>query len=744
MVTTIQSSFNAGELSPRMLGRTDVRFYYTGLQKCENFIPFVQGGLTKRTGTQYVAEVKDSNALTRLVPFQFSTVQNYILEFGNLYFRIYRNRGRVESPPGTPVEVVTPWTTAQLRDLKFTQSADTLYVFHPDHPVRKITRTSDTAWTLTQPTFTNGPWMDQNATTTTLTPSATSGTVTITASATTGINGGAGFQTTDVGRLIRIKHGASWGTATITVRTSSTVVTATTSVNFGAITGSAEWRLGAFSGTTGYPAVGTFHEERLVLAGTRAQPQTIWGSKISDFENFAPDNNSGTIADDDGFNFTISDDQVNAIYWLSSGRLLDIGTSGAEHTMSGGTINSAQPITPTNVLIKRQTSYGSVSNVRPVRVGNSVLFITSSRQVLRQMTYNFEIDSYVAKDLIIFSENILRKGVVDFDFQHKRERVGWMVLADGQMVSISFEPEQEVAGFARHIFGGTNAAGEAVAVISSPDQRTDDVWVVVRRTIGGVTRRYVEFITSPFYEEDNGAKAAQFLDSSLVYDGYYASSVTASATTGTITLTAGTSVFSAADVGKQFRAGAGRATITGFVSGTVLNATVTTALPATTFASQAWSLATSTFSGLSHLNGQSVGVWADASVQPNETVSGGSFTLDQPYSYVVAGLNYNAVIETMPEEVPQIGTLNSRKYRIHRFFVRVLETSLLRYRNERGEFQLINFRPNNLPYGEPPALENSISVQYPVGDSGYARTLTFASTDPSPATILFIVKEFVA
>ena len=155
------SNFTAGELSPRLGGRTDLSKYYNGCNQLENFLVHPHGGASRRPGSRFIAETKSSAAQSRLVPFQFNVTQAYILEFFNNGFRIFKDGGSVTSgSPASAVEVTTTYTTAQLDALKFAQSADVMYVVHPDHPVRKISRTSHTAWTITDVDLARGPLLD--------------------------------------------------------------------------------------------------------------------------------------------------------------------------------------------------------------------------------------------------------------------------------------------------------------------------------------------------------------------------------------------------------------------------------------------------------------------------------------------------------------------------------------------------------------------------------------------------------
>ena len=215
------NNFTAGELSPRLEGRTDVSKYFNGCKKLQNFLIHPHGGASRRPGTKYVNTVKASANFTRLIPFEFNVEQAYILEFGNQYFRIHKDGGTVVDGSSNAIEVSTVYLTAQVADIKFTQSADVMYLTHPLHPVQKITRTSHTAWTISEVAFLRGPMQDPNTTDTTLTANGRTGSgKTITASAST-------FVSTDVGRLLKLHDGF----AKVTGFTSATVVTATVQEN---------------------------------------------------------------------------------------------------------------------------------------------------------------------------------------------------------------------------------------------------------------------------------------------------------------------------------------------------------------------------------------------------------------------------------------------------------------------------------------------------------------------------------
>jgi hypothetical protein len=156
-VSLIQTNFTAGELSPRLGGRVDLARYANGLSRLENMYAQPHGGATRRSGLRYLGEAMDHARTSRLVPFQFSTVQAYVLEFGHGAMRVWKDGGQVLDG-ATPVEIVTPYLEADLDGLQWCQSADTMYLVHPSHAVRKLTRTSHTDWTLAEVAFTNNPF----------------------------------------------------------------------------------------------------------------------------------------------------------------------------------------------------------------------------------------------------------------------------------------------------------------------------------------------------------------------------------------------------------------------------------------------------------------------------------------------------------------------------------------------------------------------------------------------------------
>jgi hypothetical protein len=739
------TNFTGGELSPRLDGRNDLTKYAAGCKTLENFVVYPHGAAARRPGTTFVAEVANSANKTRLIPFEFSTTQTYMLEFSNLKMRVYKDRGSVlegdktisaitkanpavvtatghgysngdevvisgvvgmtevngkrflvankatntfelTDKDGTNInsstfttytsggvsnkvfEITTPYTTAQLFDLKFAQSADVMYITHPEHEVEKLSRTAHTAWTLTDVDFTNGPYMDANITTTTLNPgSHTVGTgVAVVASAVTGINSGSGFLSTDVGRLLQF--GTGYGKITAVADTLN--ITITIIEDLGSATASANWSLGSFSDTTGHPSCVTFFEQRLVFAGTTSQPQTIFFSKSGDYENMDA-NIGGTVADDDAIIYTIASNQVNAIRFMTATRTLIIGTAGGEFTVSGGGTDNA--ITPTNILIKKQSNHGA-ANVDAIAVGNATLFLQRAKRKIRELAYNFDVDGYIAPDMTILAEHISEGGLTQMAYQQEPNQVIYAVRADGELIGLTYQREQQVTAWHRHIFGGVFGAGkavcESVAVIPTDDTEYE-VYVIIKRTINGATRRFVEYINNfDFTETDN--TTFNFLDSALAYSG---SAVT-------------------------------------------------------------------TISGLDHLEGQTVSVLANGATHPDKTVSSGSITLDRSSTNVKVGLSYSSILQTMRLDAgSQNGTSQGKTKRIYEITIRLYESVGVEVGESLDNMERIPFRTSSDPMdqGIPPFTgDKAVEFRGNYDTDGF---IFVRQTQPLPLTILSLYPE---
>ncbi len=660
--TLALTSFVSGELGDKLSGRIDFAKYNSGAKQLTNMLIHPQGAATRRVGTQFISEVKTSAKKTRLIPFEFSTVQAYVLEFGDQYMRVYKDKGQVLSG-GSAFEISTPYLEAELFDLKFAQSADVLYIVHPSRGARKLSRTGHTSWTLTEIEFTDGPYLIANDTATTLTPSGTTGNITITASAST-------FAATDVNRLVRFSNGY----AKITGFTSATVVNATVRDDFDNTNAVTNWKLGAFSDTTGHPSTVSFFEQRLVFAGTDTEPQTLFFSKSGDYENMT----TGTNADD-AMVYTIASNQVNRIRYLKSVRTLIVGTTGGEFTVSADGTNAA--VTPTNVTIKKQSSYGT-ANVDAITAGNATLFLQKAKRKIRELQYNFDSDGYIAPDLTILNDIVTKSGINEMAYQQEPDSILWCVRDDGIFAGLTYQRSENVVAWHQHKLGGTFGTGtsatgygvvESVASISG-ELTEDQLWVVVKRTINGATKRYVECFADFDFNEETSTDF-RFLDSHLTYSGS----------------------------------------------------------------------STTTLSGLSHLEGQVVSILADGSTHADKTVSSGSITLDRSVTSAVVGLNYDSVLQTMRIEGGAAeGTAQGKTKRISKVVLRLFETVGAKVGPSLTSLETIPFRTTSSNLGQPvPTLlagDKEIEFRDDYNTDGFI----FVKQDqPLPLTVLAIFPTVV-
>ena len=326
-----------------------------------------------------------------------------------------------------------------------------------------------------------GSWKIDGSPVATLTPSV----ATPVGAITTLTLGAAGWRSVDVslGKYVKVASGI----VKLTTYTSDTVVSGQI---VKVLTGVAPVAGGAWSAEVpswsavhGYPSALCFYEQRLVFGGTARQPTSIWGSASGDYENFAAGVNAG-----DSFEHALTGLGVNAVRWLVPSKILVGGTAAAEFTIRG---DGDSALTPTNPRPLPETNHGS-STVMPVKIGPFVLFVQAHKRKIREITYDFQKDTFVAPDLTRFAEHLTKvSGIVDMAYQQEPDSILWCVRADGVLLGLTYNREEEVYGWHRHV---TDGLFESVAVIPDPVNNRDQLWAVVKRTIGGVTKRYIEYL----------------------------------------------------------------------------------------------------------------------------------------------------------------------------------------------------------------------------------------------------------
>ena len=540
---TPHCSFNAGEWSPIAKGRFDQAQYQNAVSIGENFLLYQLGGALFAPGTMYAGQVKDMSAKTKIMRFSFSSSQNYIVEVGYHYFRFWANNGQLING-GNPVEIVTPYASADVFQLHRSQDEDTMYITSPLNTYKpyKLKRLTATTFSMQPVSFIRGPFLDDNITKITITPSAATGNCNLTATVPAWGSGNAyingpdfadyvtqggstykclvnhvgGTFATDLAAgywevavtvpLFQAGHvGSLWkinaGVVKILTVVSGTSATASVQSEPGGVAGNLGgtsaytlWAEAAFSDVRGWPATCIFHEQRFYYANSSYQPKSGWGSYINAFDNFKVDANDDAAAVD----FTVSDVQGNAIRWMAScPASLQCGTSGGTFTIQSGTPGTT--ISSKNINVSNDTNYPTAA-IQPEKISSYLYYLQANLFQLRELYYDYLKNRQLASDMNIFADHILRDGGGAVEMAHQQspsDRI-WIVRADGQLAILVRNAEQQVMGWSRRTAGlSSGYAGkfESIATLQV-DGADDQIWVVVKRYINGAVCRYVEYFTN--------------------------------------------------------------------------------------------------------------------------------------------------------------------------------------------------------------------------------------------------------
>lgn len=611
----------------------------------------------------------------------------------------------------------TPWLEAELCDLRFAQSADVLYVVHENHPPQVITRRAFDDFRLEPFEFRNGPFRDENVEDgDTMEITAIVGdldtigdTIEITS------NGLASFDAgRDIGRQFRIfvDKGSpkSYISIEITSVTTSLIMRGIiTEVPLDAglglpITETTRWSLGfevetptvptdsgldAFIG--GWPRTVTFHQQRLCFGGSPEFPENTWLSRTGRFDDFKDFTGDSEVNDDDSITQTLGDTTVNAIRWMRSNRVLVVGTNGGIYNVDSNGAGDA--FTANNAR--------SISvNSKPAANSDAAVFesvnayISLTRGKVRGSKYDLGNDTYQSDDLSIFSDSLLESGVKQLNYADEPHSQLHALLNDGTLASLSFIGAQEVQGWNRvkvaGTFQGKNAFIESFTVIPSPAEdlhgvnvQYSQVWCVVRRTIDGADRRYIEFFENDFIDGGD-LEDAFFVDSGLSLSriapqvGFISAITNANPAVMTIPATHG---LSPGDLFKITHAN-GMPEVNGIVhtAGATTSTTAELAgVDSTSFGTYIddgeMRLILSVISGLDHLEGETVQIVVDGTVYADDVVTSGTITIDPAGSEVHIGLGYTSTLEQLPfDQATQQGSGMGKIKRITHADVRIKDT----------------------------------------------------------------------
>lgn len=770
MSSVLQPTFAAGELSPSTSARTDIARYYTGLKLCRNFMVMPYGGVRNRPGTKFVCEVADSTKLNRLIPFQFNDEQTYILQFGDLQMRVIKDGGQVlfSSGPyvGLPYEVLMPYTQFDLPQLNFTQSADLMTFAHPSYKPRELGRLAHDNWITSEIS---------------LAPSiAAPASASATPVAGTGVTQSWRYQITAV-----LDDGNSLDESLPATSNAVTIFadTAAANITWSAVAGATYYivykdNAGAgiygfigratglnftdrnitaiksdtppngnnpFVGANNYPGAVGYYQQRLVFAGTNNGPQTVWMSKSGLFKNFGF---SVPNKDDDAITFTIASREVNRMRHLLGLRKLLGLTSGGEWTFTGGDTG----ITAKTIQAS-QEGYDGASIVPPVVVGNSAVYVQARGSRVSSFGYSLDADGFASDDLTIFSAHLFRGyELTSVAYQKIPDSIVWYVRNDGKLLGLTYLPEQQLVGWHWH---DTDGFVESIACI--PEGQEDALYMVVRRTISGVQRRYVERMAT---RQVLSIQDAFFVDCGLTYDGRNTDgSKTMTLSGGTnwlhpevITMTAGGHApFTVGSVGNEYSLRRSiadaddesvRVQVVGYSSSSVVTVKLLIICPASLrdVATFEWARQAKVISGLSHLEGKTVSILADGSVHPQRVVLGGSVTLQEAAGVAHIGLPYNSDMETLDLELKNANeTVLDKKIAVTSLTVVVEESRGIFAGKDKNN--LYEAKTERNTYEQPlDSLTGQTDIHISNDWQGKGRVF-IRQSDPLPLSVLAVIPE---
>jgi hypothetical protein len=345
--------------------------------------------------------------------------------------------------------------------------------------------------------------------------------ITLTASSIAAINDGTGFRSTDVGRLIRLKGGdAYWRYAKITAVSSTTVITVSLKNGpFSSLDTVSQWRLGYWSDTTGWPTTALFFDDRLWLAGSKAAPDLVAYTTPGGYSplslNMSPTTEDGEVLATNGGVVRLNSAKLGAVQWMEADEKgLQIGTLNGEWVLSQITTN--ETLSATNLRARQSTKRGS-ANVNAVKIDKQVLFTQRGKRNVYEFAFNYEADGYKAPLMSVYASSLMTrsKGIEQCVYAAEPHSLVWYRMSDGTLLSLTYNRDENVIAWFEHDVGGFV---EWIEVLPAPDDARDDLWLMVKRTINGVTRRYVERL-KPFWDFGNTISDAFFVDCGLRYQG---------------------------------------------------------------------------------------------------------------------------------------------------------------------------------------------------------------------------------
>ena len=809
-----KQAFSGGEISPEMFGRIDDSKYQQGAATMRNFIAKPQGPAENRPGFAFVKEVKDSTKAVRLMSFTFSTVQTMVIEMGDQYFRFhtqgatlnYSNGAAWNSgtnyavgdialynnvnyyaktahsnsqppnatnwyalPTDMTYEIPSPYLEAELFDIHYVQSADVMTIVHPSHAPRELRRLGATKWELKTINFASPLASPTGVSVSAYIPSSSSTNsdtyeaheYVVTAIGSNLIDESAQSSTASVSNNIFVtgaKNTISWNAVTGAARyrvykeqagvfgflgetTSTTIVDANIAPDFSRTPPVYD---NPFPSSNNFPGAVSYFEQRRVFAGTNNDPQTIYMTKSGTESNMSF---GIPIRDDDRIKFRVAAREANTIRHIVPLTQLLLLTGSAEWRIAS--VNS-DAITPSSISVKPQ-SYVGANNAQPVIVNNSMVYAAARGGHVRELGYNWQANGFITGDLSLRAPHLFDNfTIIDMALAKAPLPIVWMTSSSGKLIGFTYVPEQQVGAWHQHDTDGTF---ESVATVSEGND--DVVYCVIKRTINGATKKYIERMGTRLYATQ---RDSFFVDAGATYNGTNTNTglnVTISGGTNytkgeSVTITANYNLFNAPpnidDKGDAIVLVDGtnfyRCNIVSTTSQTVATAKLDKDLPASLRNTPitTYEVARNVISGITWLEGKTVSILADGAVHPQKVVSSGSITLDRAASVVHVGLPYESDLQSLPLALQAEAFSQGRVKNLNHVWVRVLESSGI-FAGPSADKLVEAKQRTTEPYGSPPNLKTEdikIMLTPTWQDNGQ---LFVRQSDPLPLTIVGLTLE---
>lgn len=263
-----------------------------------------------------------------------------------------------------------------------------------------------------------------------------------------------------------------------------------------------DFQFSSWNAESGYPTCAGFFEDRLIFAGSKAEPQTFWASKTGDYYNFGT---SIPALDNDAITATINGGQMNGIKAIIAFGEMILLTAGGEYKVTG----NGKPITGENVLSQAQ-EYRGISDVLPVTVGSRIVYLQQQGNLIRDLAYSYDVDKYTGDDLNLLASHLFeRHKITSMTYQQTPNSIVWCTRDDGVLLGLTYLKEQDVYAWHQH----STAHGKFINVCAISGPQEDELYCVVEREGNYYVERMVAREASAEPEDQ------YFVDSGITVSG---------------------------------------------------------------------------------------------------------------------------------------------------------------------------------------------------------------------------------